>query len=263
MAATRERSKQDPPRETIVSIINATTALADVLSDRRGRLINRGLPFVVNLTGLGVALAPLNRDKYRHPIWQGWPLYVPSLVADIAEVYGRLYAEYVTSAAEHNRNPAAPTRFVSGRVSRGDVQTLRRAVKRLRAIVGPTNGETKDKPASGKRKGTANNEASPKVDAALLDHHKYKPGRVGNWEPIERAALVKLTSKGYPTTYFKLHFGGWQQYKGCCLRNAPKLEQFLRELHDGQRFQGLGRTRDAAAYLADRDDMGDDSERDE
>ncbi|MCE9545760.1 MAG: hypothetical protein K8T25_09620 [Planctomycetia bacterium] len=141
-------------------------------------------------------------------------------------------------------------------------RVLREAVrKKLGEIESVTAVDLEKEPkfVSGK-KGTTPGDAKAATEAAFLAHHKYTPGKVGNYVPIVRATLVALTSKGYPTKFFKEHFGdgGFRAYQAICLKEAPKLEQVLRQLHNGKVLP-VGLARDAGEWVSE----GDDSERDE
>ena len=77
--------------------------------------------------------------------------------------------------------------------------------------------------------------ASENVLPALLAHHQYDQGSIGNYDPI---SLVKLKKefgikKATAFRWFKTHFGGHQSYRVACKRDRGKpLQEKLKTLND-------------------------------
>ncbi|MCE9556743.1 MAG: hypothetical protein K8T91_25620 [Planctomycetes bacterium] len=195
-----------------------------------------------------------------HPLelpTDGQARFVPAteaILTDVASLAAKAKPLLFAGGVVRDANTLAANETLLLHMIEHDRQCLARVCEelasRIEAVAKPdkTNGEQR------KKKGTTPGDARDAAESALLAHHEYSPGRVKRWTAIDRAAVVKITSKGYPTGFFKRHFGSYRQYKAICNKQAPKLEQVLRGLHDSQRTRGLGRTRDAAEALAERDE---------
>ncbi len=77
--------------------------------------------------------------------------------------------------------------------------------------------------------------ASENVLPALLAHHQYDQGSIGNYDPISLVRLEKEfgIKKATASRWFKTHFGGHQQYRVACKRDRGKpLQEKLKKLND-------------------------------
>jgi hypothetical protein len=105
------------------------------------------------------------------------------------------------------------------------------------------------------RKRDYDRSASENVLPALLVHHQYDQGSIGNYDPI---SLVRLETefgikKATASRWFKAHFGAHQQYRVACKRDRGKpLQEKLKKLNgDYASFLTLDPTRAEDQYEDD------------
>lgn len=134
-----------------------------------------------------------------------------------------------------------PGAMVSALASSGEVPLfsvmLREGLERWHREQGPTRPNNGANAADGEpnarrgRSTTAPGDASAKLTAALLAHHKYADSSVLNTDPIGNNELARQVgvANGAASGFFKREFEGHRKYKAAC-RDPAVLAQQLKAL---------------------------------
>ena len=127
--------ERDPSPNTLADLARAAIALGDFLRERDGRIGRHGLPFVERMGAVQVRLLPLT-EHMQTPIWRGWPLTVPPLVADIAAATQTIERTLGYTAAEVN-TATGPSSRRFATASESDIRVFRDAGRKLLGMIGP------------------------------------------------------------------------------------------------------------------------------
>ena len=99
---------------------------------------------------------------------------------------------------------------------------------------------------------TYDRNASENVLPALLVHHQYDQGSIGNYDPISLVKLEKKfgIKKATASRWFQKNFGGHQWYRAACKRERgkPLQEKLKKRNEDYAAFLTLDPTRSEDEY---------------